>query len=225
MGGVMWDMIPAGLVPWSTALSALLLSFALGLVLAMTYVQTFRGLSYSRGLVQGLALGPLVTCMLMLGVGQSIAASIGLAGGLSIIRFRTTMRDPRDMMFIFAALGAGLVVGLRAWAVGVAGITLFCLAVVVLSWIEFGASRQYDALVRFMVATDRSEAATAALHSSTLGATLVSLREGGPEGRMEYAFQVVLADPDNPGAVALALEAVESVSDVGVFPQAPQVDP
>ena len=89
------------IVDWRTALISITLAFALAQAVAFVYMRTFRGLSYSRTLVQGMALASIVTCMLMLAIGNSIAAGIGIAGGLSIIRFRTTMRDPRDMVFTF----------------------------------------------------------------------------------------------------------------------------
>ena len=84
-----------------SAMTAIGLAFALAQLVSGVYILTFRGLSYSRSFVQGIPLGAIVTSMLMLAIGDSIAAGIGLAGGLSIVRFRTTMRDPRDMVFIY----------------------------------------------------------------------------------------------------------------------------
>ncbi|NUQ76322.1 MAG: DUF4956 domain-containing protein, partial [Polyangiaceae bacterium] len=95
-------------VGWREALVAMLLAFGLTQAIAGAYMLTFRGLSYSRTVVQGMATASIITCMLMLAVGNSIAAGIGIAGGLSAIRFRTTMRDPRDVVFVFASLAAGI---------------------------------------------------------------------------------------------------------------------
>ena len=97
-----------------TAVLSLLLAFLLSQLVGMVYVWTFRGMSYSRSFVHALALGGIVACTLMLAINNSIAAGLGIAGSLAIIRFRTAMRDPRDMVFVFASMGAGIASGLRA---------------------------------------------------------------------------------------------------------------
>ena len=138
------------IVDWRTALISITLAFALAQAVAFVYMRTFRGLSY-RTLVQGMALASIVTCMLMLATGNSIAAGIGIAGGLSIIRFRTTMRDPRDMVFVFTALAAGIASGLQAYAAAIAGTAIFLIAALALDFTAFGARRHFDGLVRFFL--------------------------------------------------------------------------
>ena len=71
----------AGIWP---ALFSIGLAFLLAQIVSGVYILTFRGLSYSRSFVQGIPLGAVVTSMLMLAIGDSIAAGIGLAGGLSM---------------------------------------------------------------------------------------------------------------------------------------------
>ncbi len=112
------ELLPAGAVDaWTAATS---LSFSLSQILAIAYLISTPGKQRS-GFVVGLALGSIVTCMVMMAIGSSISAGLGLAGGLSIIRFRTTLRDPRDLVFVFASLGMGLVCGVQAYAVAIVG--------------------------------------------------------------------------------------------------------
>ena len=70
----------------------------------------------------------IITCMLMLAVGNSVAAGIGIAGGLTAIRFRTTMRDPRDVVYVFASLATGITAGVQAYAAAIAGTGIFIAA-------------------------------------------------------------------------------------------------
>jgi hypothetical protein len=121
------EILPTGPVDAFTALTALSLSFSLSQVLAIAYLVSSPRKKRS-GFVVGLALGSIVTCMVMMAIGSSVAAGLGLAGGLSIIRFRTTLRDPRDLIFVFASLGLGLVCGLQAYAVALVGTAMFVLA-------------------------------------------------------------------------------------------------
>ena len=92
---------------WEQVVLSLLLAFGLAQVIGTTYVWTFRGMSYAAGLVHAMVLGSTIAAMLMLAIGNSIAAGLGIAGGLALVRFRTALRDPRDMMFVFASLGVG----------------------------------------------------------------------------------------------------------------------
>jgi hypothetical protein len=112
LNGELWtSQGPAAVASPELAAVSLLLAFGLAQAIAAVYVWTFRGMSYSAGFVQSLIIGATVAGMLMLAIGNSIAAGIGIAGGLALVRFRTALRDPRDMMFVFAALAAGITAG------------------------------------------------------------------------------------------------------------------
>src|SRR5436190_533605 len=133
---------------WQTVLLSMLVSFVLCQLIAAVYSWTFRGLSYSRGFVISLALTGVVATLLMLAIGNSVARGLGLLGTLAIIRFRSTLRDVRDMMFIFASLAVGISVGVQAFMVAVVGAILFCLFVLHLTFAPFASRRQYDGLLR-----------------------------------------------------------------------------
>src|SRR6476469_10442732 len=76
---------------------ALALSFILGTVIAVVYVKTFQGLSYSRNFIHCLVLCPVVTAIAMQAVGDNLARGIGMVGAISLLRFRSSLKDPRDM--------------------------------------------------------------------------------------------------------------------------------
>jgi hypothetical protein len=213
----------AGLV---SAMLAIGLAFALAQIIAAVYIATFRGLSYSRSFVQGLSLGAIVTSMLMLAIGDSIAAGIGLAGGLSIVRFRTTMRDPRDMVFIFAGLGVGISCGLQAYPAAIGGTAAFSLAAMLLFGIQYGARKQFDGLVRVIAPSDSDVAAaiTAALREHTAHFVLVTMREAAQGDAFEHAYQVRIPDPDQRPALLHALDAIAGTRDVALHMQDPTLE-
>lgn len=213
---VLRHLAVSGPVGWSTALATLVLAFGLGQVVALVYVHTFKGLSYSRTFVQGIALGAVVTCMLLLAIGDSIAAGIGLAGGLSIIRFRTTMRDPRDMMFVFAGLGVGIVCGLQAYAAAIVGTAVFCAGVVLLDAVGFGVAAKHDGVVRLVAPSGAGEAVRRALSAHAPDHGLVTLRQAHQGDVVEHAYHVVLPDPSAREALLAALHAIDGVQAVRV---------
>lgn len=213
-------------VTWSTALLSCLMAFALTQAIAGIYIFTFRGLSYSRTLVQAMALGSIITCMLMLAIGNNIATALGIAGGLSIIRFRTTMRDPRDIVFVFAALSAGIASGLRAYAPAVVGTGIFIGAALVLHLVSFGTRQQLDGLIRFITPAegDASALASAALKERCRMFTLVTLREVGQGREMEHAYQVAIPNPENRSRLVADLNRIEGVHDVALMLQEPTLE-
>ena len=211
---------------WGTAALSCLLAFGLTQIIAGVYIWTFRGLSYSRTFVQGMALASIVTCMLMLAIGNNIATALGIAGGLSIIRFRTTMRDPRDMVFVFAALGAGIACGLQAYQAAIVGTGVFLGAAILLHATSYGSRQEFDGLVRFAAPSDASsgEAVAEALRAHCRMFTLITLRETAQGKEMEHAYQVSIPDPDERGALVQALNAIDGVHDVALLLQEPSLE-
>lgn len=209
-----------------SAATAIGLAFALAQLVSGVYILTFRGLSYSRSFVQGIPLGAIVTSMLMLAIGDSIAAGIGLAGGLSIVRFRTTMRDPRDMVFIFAGLGVGIACGLQAYPAAIGGTVLFSLAAIVLFGVSYGARKQFDGLVRLVGPADSetSESIATALRAHTAHFVLVTMREVAQGDEFERAYQVRIPNPDARAQLLAALDAIEPLHDVSLHMQDPTLE-
>jgi len=219
MTDLMGALAAATPVSWGDAATSLLLAFGLGQVLAQLYVRTFHGLSYSRNFVQSMALGSVVTATLMLAIGGSIAAGIGIAGGLSIVRFRATMRDPRDMVFIFASLAVGIVCGLRSYPAAITGTAVFVVGTFLMEAMDYGAQRQHDGLIRLVAPPDAEEEIARVLRATCRRFTLVTLREVAQGAAMEHAWQVGLNDPDERGELVRRLQAVAGVQDVSLLLQ------
>src|SRR5436189_1815645 len=139
---------------WQMILLTSLVSFILCQLLAAVYSWTFRGLSYSRGFVISLALTGVVATLLMLAIGNNVARGLGLLGTLAIIRFRSTLRDVRDMMFVFSSLAVGIAVGVQAFMIAVVGTVMFCLFALHLTLAPFASKRQYDGLLRLNTPID-----------------------------------------------------------------------
>ncbi|AKT41122.1 DUF4956 domain-containing protein [Chondromyces crocatus] len=211
---------------WRTALVALLLSFGLGQAIAGIYLVTFRGLSYARTTVQGMAMGSVITCMLMLAIGTSIAAGIGVAGGLSVVRFRTTMRDPRDIIFVFAALGVGMACGLTAYGTAIAGTAVFGAGALLLHATGYGSKRQPDGLLRFTAPTGQAveDAISKILREHCRSFSLVTLREAAQGTMMEHAYQLTVRAPELRSPLVSRLQAIQGVQDVSLLLQEPTLD-
>lgn len=182
----------ASAADFRAALVSILLAFALSHLVAAAYSWTHLGLSYSRSFVHSLVMGGVVAAMLMLAIGNNLVWGIGIVGTLAIIRFRTNLRDPRDMIFMFAALAAGIAAGVRAYAVGILGTAVFCLVSLYLNKVAFGARNHFDGLLRFTLpaASDALERAGAVLRSHCSASVLASLQQVAQGDMTEHAYQV-----------------------------------
>lgn len=181
------------------ALASLGLAFLLALLVAIVYQWTFRGFTYSRNYIHALVLGAVVTCMLIMAVGSNVARGLGILGTLTIIRFRTPVRDPRDAMFLFAALGAGISCGAGGYVIAVGGTVFFALAAVLLHLLPFASRREFEGMLRFSMKTGDNREAEQALHdimtrycSSYAILGVCDCQQGDSA---EFAYQVRLLDP------------------------------
>src|ERR1044071_9806210 len=101
-------------------------AFILSAIIAVTHRLTFTGEYYPKNFFQSLILGSLVTAMVMMAIGDSLARGLGVFGAMAIIRFRTRIDDPRDVLFLFAALSTGLAIGVYGFTISFIGTLLFC---------------------------------------------------------------------------------------------------
>lgn len=193
---------------------SLVLSFLLATVFAAVYQWTFRGFTYSRSYVHTMVLGSMVTCMLIMAVGSNLARGMGILGTLSIIRFRTPVRDPRDAMFLFACLGVGIACGAGMPMVAVIGTGMFSAAALLLHWAPFASRREYEGLLRFIVSSKEMEQEIQdILRRYCASFFLLGMRDAVQGSSMEYSYQVRLLDPAYQQDLVQALKNTGHVAD------------
>ena len=98
---------------------ALLVALAAGAVIAVVYKATYRGVLYSPSFSLTLILLCLVTTPVVMCIGSNVALSMGMVGALSIVRFRTAVKDPLDTAYMFWAITMGILVGSNAYVIAV----------------------------------------------------------------------------------------------------------
>ncbi|MEI7899151.1 MAG: DUF4956 domain-containing protein [bacterium] len=195
---------------------ALILSFLLAMVFASVYQYTFRGFTYSRSYIHTMVLGSMVTCMLIMAVGNNLARGMGILGTLAIIRFRTPVRDPRDAMFLFACLGIGIACGARMPLVAALGTLIINAAALLLHWAPFASRREYEGLLRFGMPPN-DPAAEQQVHDILVrfcsSFYLLGMRDAEQGDRVEFSYQVRLLDPAYHQDLVLAFKKAGPFSD------------
>ena len=92
-------------------LVAIALSFALSLFIVFIYKITYAGVSFSHSFAGCLIMISMVTTVVILVITSNVVLSLGMVGALSIVRFRTAIKDPMDLMFLFWAIAIGIICG------------------------------------------------------------------------------------------------------------------
>ena len=87
----------------------LILAFGLGMFIFLVYKKTYSGVMYSSGFGVTLVALTMITATVILAVTSNVVLSLGMVGALSIVRFRTAIKEPLDIAFLFWSIGVGIV--------------------------------------------------------------------------------------------------------------------
>jgi uncharacterized membrane protein YhiD involved in acid resistance len=145
------DRIVAG-GSWVAPLTALLGAFVFGQVLAWTYERTYSGLSYSRGFSHTLVLVCISAAILVIAMQFSLLAGLGLFGVLSMIRFRSDLKTPRDLVFVMGSACVGVACGVGAILEAFLGSAVYSGVALYLYLGPFGSRTRFDGVLRFQLA-------------------------------------------------------------------------
>jgi uncharacterized membrane protein YhiD involved in acid resistance len=207
-------------------LCAMLLAFTLCSVLAAVYRWTFQGLSYSRSFVHAQILGGMIVSMLIMAIGNNLARGLGILGTLAIVRFRTQVRDSRDMIFLFASFGIGIGCGAGTFTVAIVGTLTIGVVALLLHWSPFASRRHYEGLLRFTVPAEPGleEQTRDVMRQCCSSFQLIAMREAVQGESVEYAYHVRLVDPSYQADLVEKLQAIGKVSDASLLMQRTTVE-
>lgn len=199
--------------------TGIVVAFLLSLFVAFVYKKTHKGLSYSQSFVFTLVLlGTLVAVVMMI-IGTSVARAFTLFGAFTLIRFRTAIKDTKDIAFVFWALVTGLAVGTGNITLAVLTTALVTAIVLILSKIDFGSLRNYDAVLTLVTDPERGASGN---YKSVFDKYLKSTnllhaqsREAGK--KMEFSFHVQLARSRDMNQFLQELRSVPGMEEVNMI--------
>ena len=141
----------------ATLVYTILLAFILSSMLAIVYQKTFRGAFFSRNYVQSVVLISIIAAVIIQAIGDSIARGLGIMAAMGIVRFRNNLKDPRDLLFLFASLAAGIACGTYSFSIAIIGTIGFSLAVIVLYFSPLGLQNDFDGMLSFSLLSGSKE--------------------------------------------------------------------
>ncbi|MBE6599360.1 MAG: DUF4956 domain-containing protein [Ruminococcaceae bacterium] len=102
-------------------LIALALAFGLGMLISLVYKKTYLGVMYSKTFGVSLVAMTMISTFIILAVTSNVVLSLGMVGALSIVRFRSAVKDPLDIVYLFWAVGVGIVLGAKMYPLALIG--------------------------------------------------------------------------------------------------------
>ena len=197
----------------------LFVSLACGMVIALVYRFIYRGASYSSTYVNSLVLLTLITTIVILVIGNNLARAFGLVGAMSIIRFRTAVRDVQDIVFIFFALCIGMAAGVGLNSVAIIGTLFVCLIIILLDTTGFGRPPQIKHLLQITYATSPQTEQTlqAILKKYCRKTRLMNLRQLTGNQEVDAFYHLTLRFRKKESDLVQALREVQAVSQVNLF--------
>jgi len=171
---------------------SILLAFGVGLFIFWVYKMNYRGVMYSASFGMTLVLMTLITTPVVMCIRESIQLSMGMVGALSIVRFRTAVKDPLDTAYMFWALTMGILLGAGQFFLAILATVLIAGLIFLLSRLSFKGADNFLLVVRGSAA---SEAALAQLMpKATKRASMKSKTVSGSGFEMTYEVRVEKAD-------------------------------
>lgn len=205
-----WDVI-----------SNVLVALFCGLAIAFLYRYTYRGLNYSASFTVSLVMLTMITAIVIMVIGNNLARAFGMVGAMSIIRFRTAVKDTADIMFIFFSLSIGLAAGVKLYSIAVVGTLI--VGMVYLGAVKFNLS----------VPESREFLIQITAHNSTLPDNpfqewfkkfcrrhkLVNVKTLGDEDsdNMEFSYYLNLRDREKGKELIGHIKKIPGVTSVNLF--------
>ncbi len=200
MLGETTEVITGSFVDWSHITLNLLVACALGVTVALTYRRTHHGLSYSQAFVVSLVFVSIIACGAIMVIGSNIARAFGLVGALSIIRYRTVVKDTRDASFIFLSLVVGFACGTSSFLIGFMTTAMVLLLALVVHKFRFGILKEHDFILSFSVTrAPAGQAAAPATYQASLDRccnrqSLLHVESSEEVDRLQLTYDVSLRE-------------------------------
>lgn len=201
------------------------LAFVLGLVLSSIYRITHKGLSYSQSFTQTILFVAVIVSIVMMVIGGSLSRAFALVGALSIIRFRTVVKDTKDTSFVFAALAVGMACGTSNYFLAGVGAAFISLVAVVLSKLNYGALYKSEFILRFVFDQGSNSADYLdRIQEFAQRSNMLHIEPSGDGSQLKLTYDITLKETATAERLTAALAKVAGLSEVVVIASKSDVD-
>ena len=194
----------------------LIVAFFLGFVISLVYKKTHKGLSYSQSFVLTNIFVCVIVSMVIMVIGNNLARAFALVGALSIIRFRTVVKDTKDTAFIFWSLAAGMASGTGSYFLAISGTAVISMIALVLYYTNYGSIFKSEFIIQFR---SRNSAKNKKNYNKIFSeycksSTLLNAESSGDGQSLKLSFDIVLKENKTYDEFIQKLSKVSGLSEV-----------
>ena len=211
----------------SEILINLVRSFILGVVISLIYKKTHKGLSYSQSFMVTNIFVAVIVCMVIMIIGNSLARAFALVGALSIIRFRTVVKDTKDTAYIFWSLASGMAAGTGSYFLAIAGSIIISGIALILFYTNFGSIIKSEFIVQFRINSNDPNITSQynkLISDFTKSHTLLSSESSGDGQTIKVSFDVVMKEEMKQNELISKISKINGVSEVVIIAAKSDVD-
>ena len=200
----------------SEILINLIIAFFLGFIISLVYKKTHKGLSYSQSFVLTNIFVCVIVSMVIMVIGNNLARAFALVGALSIIRFRTVVKDTKDTAFIFWSLAAGMASGTGSYFLAISGTAIISMIALVLYYTNYGSIFKSEFIIQFR---SRNSAKNKKKYNKIFSeycksSTLLNAESSGDGQSLKLSFDIVLKENKTYDEFIQKLSKVSGLSEV-----------
>lgn len=203
----------------------MLLATLLGFVIAGVYRFTHKGLSYSQSFTLTVLFVTVIVAMVMMVIGSSLARAFALVGALSIIRFRTVVKDTKDTAYVFAGLAVGMAAGTSNYFLALCGSVVISLLALGTHYFNYAALYKSEFILRFLcdqrVGSDDYQTLMRRMAKRT---HLLHMEPSGDGHWVKMTYDVNLLEDIRPEQLTCALDGLEGISEVVMIAAKSDID-
>ena len=204
----------------------LVISFFLGFVISLVYKKTHKGLSYSQSFVLTNIFLAVIVSMVIMIIGNNLARAFALVGALSIIRFRTVIKDTKDTAFIFWSLAVGMAAGTSSYFLAISGTVIISLIALILNYTNYGSIYKSEFIIQFRntnTSNSKNKFNTIIKDFSKTSA-LLNAEVSGDSKSTKLSFDIILKENKDYNDFIGKLSKIKGVSEVTAIAAKNDVD-
>ncbi|WP_321531224.1 DUF4956 domain-containing protein [uncultured Desulfuromonas sp.] len=203
----------------------IVLAAVLGFVLAVVYRYTHKGLSYSQSFTQTILLVAIIVAIVMMVIGSSLAKAFALVGALSIIRFRTVVKDTRDIAFVFLSLAVGMAAGTSNYFLALVSAGFVSVLALLTYKFNFGALYKSEFILRFTFDQNYDSAVyLEIIQKHGKRSSLLHIEPSGDRRTLRLTYDISLKEDTTAEKMTREMGNVEGASDVVLIAAKSDID-
>jgi uncharacterized membrane protein YhiD involved in acid resistance len=203
----------------------IVLAIVLGFLIANTYKQTHKGLSYSQSFTHTILFVTVIVAIVMMVIGGSLARAFALVGALSIIRFRTVIKDTKDTSFVFAALAVGMACGTSNYFLAVVATVAIIALSLLVHKINYGALYKSEFILRFRFLQSADSASyLEKIEEHSKRSNMLHIEPSGDGEHLSLTYDITLKEGNSAEDLTKAMGAVAGISEVVLIASKSDID-